>query len=157
MSATTILVGEPYATTLTDTEKMIRRHEGYRKFPYQDTLGKETVGIGYCLANGMPEDEAVFLMRYRTWQNHKALMSVGKGYPKLSPERQAALLNMAYQLGLAGLLGFKNMWDALAGGDYRQASQHALSSLWARQTPGRAKEIASVIETGKIPAELTTL
>jgi lysozyme len=60
----------------------------------------------------------------------------------LSPIRQEVLVEMVYQLGLTGVLGFRRMLDALRQSDYRLASVEMLRSRWAEQTPNRASELA---------------
>ena len=54
-------------------------------------------------------------------------------------------MNMAYQMGVPGLLRFKKMLSALEAGDWKTAEKEALDSLWARQTPRRAREVASLL------------
>ena len=46
----------------------------------------------------------------------------------MSGHVQEALLDMAYQLGVDGLLGFHDMLAALERGDYQAAKAAALSS-----------------------------
>jgi len=55
---------------------------------------------------------------------------------------------MAFQLGVNGLLQFEDMLGALKHGLYKRAADAALNSLWAEQTPNRAREVATMIETG---------
>ena len=52
---------------------------------------------------------------------------------------------MVYQLGKYGVLKFKNFLKALDEGDLSRASEEMLDSLWARQTPNRAKDLSSII------------
>ena len=59
-------------------------------------------------------------------------------YQALSAPVRAALLDMAYNLGVNGLLGFKDMVSALERGDYDTAADEALDSVWARRRPDRA-------------------
>jgi lysozyme len=60
-------------------------------------------------------------------------------------EIQRALGNMAYQLGISGLLKFSKMLEALKNGQRELASIEALDSSWAKQTPARAKRVAKLI------------
>jgi lysozyme len=71
----------------------------------------------------------------------------------LSEPRQVVLVCMAYQLGVAGLLGFKNMLAATASGDYKKAAAEMLNSRWARQTPNRAQRMAKQMESGQYELE----
>lgn len=67
--------------------------------------------------------------------------------------RAEVLLNMAFNLGVPGLLKFKNtlaMLDkAIAGkGSYAAVARGMLDSRWARQVKGRARQLARQMETG---------
>ena len=55
---------------------------------------------------------------------------------------------MAYELGVEGLLEFHTTLAALERGDWAAASESALSSLWAREVPNRAKSIAAILKNG---------
>jgi len=61
------------------------------------------------------------------------------------PDVRRALLNMAYQLGVSGLLNFSKMLTALQAGDREEAAREALDSLWAKQTPNRARRVALLL------------
>jgi lysozyme len=56
---------------------------------------------------------------------------------------------MAFQLGINGFLQFRMMRQALSRCDWLAARNEALDSLWARQTPNRARRVAEQILTGE--------
>jgi lysozyme len=62
--------------------------------------------------------------------------------------RQAVLLNMAFNLGVGGLLGFKRALGAMRIEDYARAGTEMLDSTWARQVKGRAAELARQMMLG---------
>jgi lysozyme len=55
-------------------------------------------------------------------------------------------------MGVDGLAGFKNTLAMIADGRFDDASKGMLNSLWARQTPNRAKRHAEVMRTGTYDA-----
>jgi lysozyme len=57
-----------------------------------------------------------------------------------------ALEAMAFQMGIAGLLGFKNMLAMVQRGGYAAAGM--LNSLWAWQTPASAARTATLMRQG---------
>ncbi len=57
------------------------------------------------------------------------------------------ILDMMYQMGVPHLLGFKKMFQHLAIKDYVGASKEMLDSKWAKQTPRRAKKLASLMSS----------
>jgi len=125
----------------------IREHEGFRAGMYRCPAGYNTIGYGFNLDVGMSRAEAEALLRAR-------LETVEKGlrlYPWFAPlavRRQRALLEMGYQLGLAGLAGFTRMLSALAVDDYELAAEEMLDSKWAEQTPVRALHCATLMREG---------
>ena len=75
-----------------------------------------------------------------------------KAYPNLrvlTPARRDALLNMAFQMGTAGVMKFKQMLAALDNKDWQRAKAMALDSAWATQTPQRAHRVAQQLMTGE--------
>jgi len=55
---------------------------------------------------------------------------------------------MAFNLGVAGLLGFKKMIVALKNGNYQLAAKECLDSRYAKEVGARAKRVAETIRTG---------
>ncbi len=134
--------------------RMIRQDEGFRARPYTDTEGFLTIGIGFCLdKTQMPQSVAEFWCGYILDGLHQRLKenpSVGQTYTQMDKIRKWAICNMSYQMGITGVCGFLNMWAALDVKNYKDAAKHALDSLWAHQTPARAKRVAEVIRSGNL-------
>jgi lysozyme len=143
------LFAAPYSEIMTPVELDIYSDEGYKRYPYRCTSNKLTIGIGYNLDAGMPEDEAIVLMRYRTLKNYNTLLLYHPWVSHISEKRKQAFLNMIYQLGIGGFLAFKKMLEAAKAGKWEKAAVEALNSKWAREdTPSRAKRIANIIKEG---------
>lgn len=68
-------------------------------------------------------------------------------FTRISDLRQDVLVNMAYQLGLHGLMGFPHTLALVQVGDYLGASKAMLASEWAKQTPNRAKRLSQQMAT----------
>lgn len=130
-------------------EKDLDRDEGFRSEAYQDHLGFWTIGIGTLIdgrkGGGITRDEAYLLLRNRLkvkFQEMDQQMSWWRGQPECV---QRALANMAYQLGVPGLLKFRNTLALIQAEKYNEAADNAMKSLWARQTPARAKRVTDLI------------
>lgn len=136
------------ANTPTNVLDELKRDEGLNLIPYKDSRGLLTIGYGTLLANGITEPEASFLLSSRLQASDTALLGALPWLSAVDTVRQAAIRNMAYNLGVAGLLEFKNMLAALQSGDYETAAQEALNSVWATQVGARAQRIAAQIKTG---------
>ena len=63
----------------------------------------------------------------------------------LDSTRFYVLANMASNLGVTRLAGFKKMWAALERNDYEDAANEILDSDWGRQFNGRAVEWAKLM------------
>lgn len=129
---------------------LITRHEDYRERPYRCTAGKLTIGIGRNLEDvGIDLEEARYLLDRDIARCDADLLSF-PWYADLDRIRQRALIDMRFQLGPSRFRGFKKMIAALARQDYETACTEALDSKWALlDTPARAKEIATMLRTGK--------
>lgn len=69
-------------------------------------------------------------------------------FKELDEERQYALIDMAFNLGIVGLLKFQKMLAAIACGNYEQAADECLNSRYAKITGRRAERVAEVIRHG---------
>jgi len=63
----------------------------------------------------------------------------------LLESQRRALGNMAFQLGIAGLMKFRKTLRYLQEGNYPAAATEALDSKWAEQTPERATRVAELL------------
>ena len=127
----------------------LKREEGWQASPYEDSLGFWTIGYGFLIDGRksvkLPEVVGDFWLETLVKEREQEL-NAALPWLSLQPEDvQRALLNMAYQLGVAGLLKFQNMLDALKAGNRRLAANEALDSAWSRQTPERAHRMAALI------------
>lgn len=124
---------------------MLARHEGLRTKPYLDSVGVWTVGYGHNLNEPITESDARAILVSDT---KKAIDSCIHEFPwfmELTEARQHAVIDMAFNLGINRLRGFKLFLIAMGLGDYETAANHMLDSLWAKQVKGRALELAQMI------------
>jgi len=70
-------------------------------------------------------------------------------YNGLDEVRQSVLLNMCFNLGMKGLLQFKNTLNFVAAGDWERAANGMLVSKWAKQVGLRAIELSELMRKGK--------
>lgn len=151
-----------------DTDKLVvqlKRHEGARRdanglhIPYRCPAGALTIGYGHNLdANPVPgigqqsrlsEDQAERLLTADLNRYAEELASVLPWASSLEPARYGVLLNMAFNLGISGLLGFRNTLGMVERGDYEDAAAGMLHSKWARQVKRRATELSEQMRAGK--------
>ena len=135
-----------------DEEKLcidrIIKDEGLRLKPYRDSVGKLTIGIGRNLDDvGISEQEARFMLENDIGNVYVALDRQLSWWRKLDGVRQGVLVNMCFNLGINGLLGFKKTLAAIQFGDYESAANGMLQSKWATQVGPRAVRISDMIKT----------
>ena len=132
-------------------EQRVKRHEGFRAHPYLCTQNALTVGWGRNLtANGITKDEAVFMLQNDLARCERDYFRLLKKVRKNCNEaRREVLIEMIFQLGYMGVLGFKNMLGAIAANDFERASKEMLNSRWHNQTTERCLELSEVMKHGK--------
>lgn len=132
--------------------KMLIRHEGNVPYAYQDSLGYWTIGVGFLIdkrkGGKLFPEEIEFILSNRVVKIMEQLNSSLGWFQTLSPNRQAVLTDMAFNLGVQGLLKFKNTLELVRTGQYEKASKAMLQSLWAKQVKGRATELAELMKNG---------
>lgn len=118
---------------------------------YQDHLGYWTIGIGRLIdkrrGGGISLEESAFLFANDVKRIKTALLAGWPWMSKLSDPRFAVLIFMAFQMGVAGLAGFKNTLELVRTGAYDAAADAMLKSTWADQTPARAARMAQQMRT----------
>lgn len=130
----------------------LHRDEGQVLHAYEDHLGYLTIGVGRLIdkrrGGGITHEEAMYLLGNDIERVRHDLQARLPYWFDLSPNRQRALCNMAFQLGVEGLLAFRRMHAAIKAQDWDLAHQEALDSKWAAQTPARAKRVAALLRDG---------
>jgi len=127
--------------------ELLRRHEGCRNKPYTDTVGKLTVGIGHNLTdNGLSDAAINFILHEDIRDVEKQLDHHLPWWRTIPPSAAMALEDMAFNMGVAGLLEFTHALGFLEAGDYDNAAKEFLNSKWAQQVGNRAIEDSKLIK-----------
>lgn len=132
-------------------KEQLVRHEGLRLRPYRCTAGKLTIGIGRNLDDcGISQSEAYVMLINDIMNCEKQLQAkIPDIYNGLDEVRKSVLLNMCFNLGINGLLGFKNTLAFVKVGDWERAANNMLVSRWAKQVGRRAIELSELMRKGK--------
>jgi lysozyme len=137
----------------------LKRHEGLRLEAYLCPAGKLTIGWGHnCEAKPVPsvEKEGDVVSRGTAeillYQDVKALAhELDDKLPwwrKMEEPRQAVLLNMAFNMGVPKLLGFKRFLAAAEAEDWNAAAYEMGDSKWAEQVINRSRELITQMILG---------
>lgn len=130
--------------------KQLTIDEGKKNFPYTDSVGKLTIGIGRNLADrGLTDEEIHFLLDNDVKEVIQQLSTNLPWFNNLDDVRQEVLINMCFNMGWGKLSQFKNTLNLIKEGKYNEASTAMLNSLWARQVGNRAIRLAKMMRTGE--------
>ena len=125
------------------------RDEGKRLTLYQDQLGFNTIGVGHNLdAHGISEDVCELLLTEDIARAEAAVRVRLPWAAELAEPRRAVLVNMAFNMGMGGLMGFRRALAAMQAGDWPLAAREMLDSRWAGQVGERATRLAEQMKTG---------
>lgn len=137
-------------------DRQLQANEGWRPYLYDDATGKRitkgstvighpTIGHGLNLdALDLPLDIGIAWFEV---QRTRVINEVFNALPwtqKLGSGPFRAVVDVAYNAGVNGLLGFHKMLDALAKGDLVTAQREVINSSLA---PGRAQRLAALIRS----------
>ena len=153
-----------------ETKEIVKRlilHEGLRLTPYNCTKNKLTIGVGRNLqnnplsqqekeflgrsdiSNGITQEEAIYLLKNDIKRHLTECYKYIPFFCELSDERQYALFDMCFNLGIRGLLKFKKMLECMSIGDFRGASKECINSRYAKDVGKRAFRISKLIQEDK--------
>jgi lysozyme len=119
---------------LNKLKQSIKKHEGLKLKPYQCPNNKLSIGYGRNLEdNGITLQEAEKLLETDLLNIKLELVDKIKFFYKLDDVRQNVLLEMAYNMGVPKLLGFKNTLVFMQKTDFINASKEMLNSKWHEQ------------------------
>ena len=152
-------------------EAELIRDEGEKLKAYKDTKAKWTIGIGHNLddcgtaplnrtyddvrQNGVTQAEIDELFAWDIERTEKDLDRALPWWRGLDPVRQRVILNMCFNMGIGsarlghGLCSLVNTLEFVHQGEYSQAADGMLKTLWAREVGLRAQRLADMMRNGK--------
>ena len=126
----------------------IKKHEGYVGIVYKDSLGIDTIGYGFAIKDLELDRDICDIILERKLKDLESRVKLKFGwYPFMPQEIQHIVMEMCYQLGVTGFSKFVKTITYLKDKDFKNASTEMLDSLWAKQTPNRAKEMSEIVRS----------
>ena len=144
-------------------KNQLKHDEGFRPTVYTCTQGVKTVGYGRNIkANWFTDDEVLEIIEHEGISKDLAQKWLVESlnelleqldeklecFGELNVPRKAVLVNMAYNIGIKGLMGFKKMLAAIDDNDFEKAASEMLDSRWANQVPIRAQRLTKQMRSG---------
>lgn len=127
--------------------------EGRVPYAYPDSMGFLTIGVGRLVdkrkGGHLSDAEIDFLLDNDIAAKSAEVLTALTWVAAMNEPRQAVVIGMSFQLGLKGLLGFTGTLEAMRDERYADAAERMRQSLWARQTPERARRLAHQMEVGE--------
>lgn len=129
---------------------MLVNDEGFRGTPYTDSRGFLTIGFGFNLTTQeLPLSIALEWLDLLLFTIEHQLEKNISFFDQLNDARKSVLMNMAYQMGIGGLLSFHDMLKALGCKDYEGASTSMMDSVWYRDFTSRASRLVKIMKFGE--------
>lgn len=133
-------------------EQCIIEHEGIKKSVYKDSMGFWTIGIGFLCDEtknaGLSVDECMLILRSRISNIDKQL-SQYNWYTNQDVVRQGCLIELSYNLGVAGLLKFTKFLEFMSARRCSEAAKELMNSKWYTQvSKARANDILKRLREG---------
>ncbi len=139
----------------------VMSHEGFSAKVYKDRHGY-AVGNGYSITEnplllpkstisrykkqGISKVEAKQLVAKMCNKTASELSDNLNWFDKLPSKSQYVMLNMGYNLGVGGLLGFDKTLRYVKNNQVTLASKEMLRSRWSHQVGARAKELSQLMK-----------
>lgn len=129
---------------------IIKKNEGFESRLYKDIKGKLTIGYGFNLEEiQIPENIAYMWLKMLVDDLYLNLSTLLDFFDFLDEVRKAVLVDMAYNIGVEGLLKFKKMLKALENKNYEKTAEEMKNSKWYEEVPNRADKLIKMMITGE--------
>ena len=151
----------------TVVQRQIAHHEGQKNYPYLDSEGFWTIGIGHLIgddealaasdyseyseSNPMPESEVTELFE-EDLEDHKAIAEGYDFYEGMSKKGKRAILDLTFNMGdfynkklPNGNYEWANLRTQLDAGKWDEAADNLASSAYAQQVGQRASTVTDLL------------
>ena len=125
----------------------IKKNEGYREKVYKCTEGFDTIGYGFSIKDvKLRESVCDIILEEKLMELSSEVQEKFPWLTDMPQEVCHVILEMCYQMGVAGVSKFKKTISYLQEKEWGKASVEMLDSKWAKQTPNRAKRMSEIVK-----------
>lgn len=130
-------------------KKDLERDEDRVRLPYEDTVGKISIGVGHNLSdNGLPDHIIDLLLDYDIDQVEKDLDRFIPWWRERPEKVQLFLANLCFNLGLDRFRKFKTTLRLIEAKQYKAAGKaFRENKRYFSQVGQRAERLAKLLET----------
>lgn len=133
--------------------KELRRDEGVKYEPYLDSVGIKTVGVGHNLeahpidfSYPLTDEQVDELLASDLIETFSELDKHLPWWRNMEYQRQRAIVNMCFNMGINGLMTFHNTLAAMQSGKWDVVIAGMKASKWASQVGERAIRLEDLME-----------
>ena len=135
-------------------KEMLIDEESFSQYVYPDINGYLTIGYGrsidHRIGRGISNSEALQLLDNDIFYFTNKLLQFYPYFSQLNDARQVVLVNLCFNLGIKGLLGFDKMLKAITDSRWDDAEAELLNSDAAKQLPNRYRKLGAILREGII-------
>lgn len=128
------------------------KHEGEVNHAYQDSEGYWTIGVGHLIdkqkGGKISHEISMLILDDDIAEVMNQCDRAFDWFDDLDEVRKIVILNMVFNLGLAGFKDFKKTIQYIDNENYNEASIEMLDSKWASQVGPRAAELSEMMKNG---------
>jgi lysozyme len=122
-------------------------NEGFRGAKYLDSRGCLTIGYGFNVDAGISEYSAAKLLQAQVDEAETDVTEFD-WYASLDAVRQSVLIELAFNMGIHRLQGFKLMLAACERQDWTDAGLQLQQSAWFGQVGRRGPQLVRLLTYG---------
>lgn len=136
------------ASIVSAVAHILMQEEGLRLEPYRCPAGKLTIGFGHNLDDRpITMETAKYMLFEDVFVDTELVEDLVGDLSDLPQVVVVILIAMSFQLGFAGLLGFKKMLAKVKLRDWKGMRAEMLDSKWARvDSPERAARMVKFLD-----------
>ena len=121
--------------------------EGWNDTLYKDEFGNLTFCYGWDITSNPPSQAlGVIILSFQADEKYNELLTALPWVQSQPDSIQRALTNMAFNLGVAGLLKFTTFLAMVKANNYSGAAADLEATAWFKQVGDRATRIVSLIK-----------
>ena len=133
---------------------ILLREEGEKLYAYPDTEGYLTIGCGHLIderrGGGITQQVSRMLFDDDIARATAQCRSHFDWFDHLDPVRQDVIVNLVFNMGLAGFSTFRRMINDIIAKDWHDAAWQLANSHWGRQVSvERKSELSYALEKGR--------
>lgn len=127
--------------------EQLERDEGVKRTLYRDELGNPTFGVGHLATTPLSDRAIRTILEDDVAVAYETLTTRCPWVTTLSDARKGAFINLTFNMGIDGLIGFSRMLRMAQENNWDGAAAELLHSNYAKQVGDRAQRLATQLKT----------